>query len=777
MSAQGTINVVDDEEMSSEGSVNTPVLPQWQGAVAQAPTQQIPSRPLIWTSPKRDAATQQSGVASPSGSVTPTIPVQSTEVLAATTIPVDAPSRAETRQAFDEVSSALHSVSSAHEEVKAGMQTLASGVEELHRARAGDVETTAQIQRTLQRTLSASGDLEMRVGQAEQSQAQARAAAEEARMASERALQRAAQLQMEQEKTSQQVTQTLVSQAERTQKQIQDATQVAMQTQGEVQGVSQTARNAQVLAQQAAQSTRKHEKELAEVMHQMKQLENLLIEQRQKSSKLENQLSAAQDRIGGAERKARLLDEENIMIKSELKFWNDVYAQDTGVSHAESEPVTVNSPPITMPVPVPPAPSAIPVTEAQNPVMSNPFVSFGDMTAPPAPTPWMESINAAQNTSNLNVGPWDEMPPIGQTSARRESFGSVFPGSSGTQGNGNGGTGPRGRNVPPQSATFNIGIKPKDPPYFNGRANEDVDTWLAKVGDFLYLTEANNRQQVAYTATLLQEAAADWWMSLLKERHGVRPTDFPELAGLLQKRFGSTTRVDRARADLRNIRQAQAETVRSYSTRFEALLAKLPSFDAEWAKTQFIWGLHQRVAELVVIAKPGDLAAAINQAEHIEMARNFASGNIPSQKVGPSFRGRGGFMRGRGRFNAMQAAGPSNQTTMQGTPSFAAQQQYSSTQRPVKPNQCIRCKGYGHWASDCPSYRQGARGGRGYTNRGRFGRGRRGGQPMQRGRGRRNQNQNQSVNASLVASGSGAPAPQPQVQEAAPVPAPPRPGN
>ena len=76
-------------------------------------------------------------------------------------------------------------------------------------------------------------------------------------------------------------------------------------------------------------------------------------------------------------------------------------------------------------------------------------------------------------------------------------------------------------------STFNIGIKPKDPPYFNGRANEDVDTWLAKVGDFLYLTEANNRQQVAYTVTLLQEAAADWWMSLLKERHGVRPSRFP----------------------------------------------------------------------------------------------------------------------------------------------------------------------------------------------------------------------------------------------------------
>ena len=49
-----------------------------------------------------------------------------------------------------------------------------------------------------------------------------------------------------------------------------------------------------------------------------------------------------------------------------------------------------------------------------------------------------------------------------------------------------------------------------------GDADKDVDTWIAKVGDFLYLTEANSRQQVAYAATLLQEAAADWWVALLQ---------------------------------------------------------------------------------------------------------------------------------------------------------------------------------------------------------------------------------------------------------------------
>ena len=106
------------------------------------------------------------------------------EVVAAPTIQVDAPSRAKTRQAFEEVSSALRDVSSTHEGVKADMHSLAMGIEEVRRQQIGEVEITAQIQATLQRTLSAFSRLEMRVGQTEVQQAQARAVAEEARQSS-----------------------------------------------------------------------------------------------------------------------------------------------------------------------------------------------------------------------------------------------------------------------------------------------------------------------------------------------------------------------------------------------------------------------------------------------------------------------------------------------------------------------------------------------------------------------------------------------------------------
>ena len=129
--------------------------------------------------------------------MSPIVPVQSTEVVATPTIVVDAPSHAETKQAFDEVSLAFCAVLSQQEVVQSGMQQLAIGVEELWRARAGDVETTAQVQATLQRTLSALSSFEMRLGQMEEQQACAHAAAEEAKRASEQALNQAAMLRAE----------------------------------------------------------------------------------------------------------------------------------------------------------------------------------------------------------------------------------------------------------------------------------------------------------------------------------------------------------------------------------------------------------------------------------------------------------------------------------------------------------------------------------------------------------------------------------------------------
>ena len=146
MSGLPTINVVDDEQMSSEGSVNAPVAPPRSPSVHSARATS-PIEPVDLPTGRVSPVAQllQSDVTGRRGSSSVVGTVPSTEVVTAQTVPVDVPTRAETEKAFAEVSSVLRGVSSQHDEVRAGMQSLASGVETLRRARVVDVETTAQV--------------------------------------------------------------------------------------------------------------------------------------------------------------------------------------------------------------------------------------------------------------------------------------------------------------------------------------------------------------------------------------------------------------------------------------------------------------------------------------------------------------------------------------------------------------------------------------------------------------------------------------------------------
>ena len=125
------MNIIDDKEMSSQGSVNAPVAPPQSPTQGQA-TPQLPSPVfVIPSSVVSTAPTQQSGVAGTSGASRTTIPVESTEVVAARTIVVDAPTRDKTKQAFDKVSSALCSASLQQEAMRVEMEQLSRGMEQM----------------------------------------------------------------------------------------------------------------------------------------------------------------------------------------------------------------------------------------------------------------------------------------------------------------------------------------------------------------------------------------------------------------------------------------------------------------------------------------------------------------------------------------------------------------------------------------------------------------------------------------------------------------------
>ena len=247
--------------------------------------------------------------------------------------------------------------------------------------------------------------------------------------------------------------------------------------------------------------------------------------------------------------------------------------------------------------------------------------------------------------------------------------------------------GERGEQQVMRGLPFAVKIKPRHPPTFCGRVEEDVVTWTMQVRNYLSLTLSSDDQQVAYVSTLLQGAAIDWWVALLRERGGRRPRHFEELAALLEQRFGSTNRVLRARAALRNIQQEHSEGVRSYTTRFEENLGKLPHYEDDWARSQFVWGLHGEIASLVVIAAPTTLASAIAIAERVEMARNAAKLNDAQQQSQDVKR------RWRTARELQDDDGGTRRTAVA---------------------QCRKCKGFGHWAYQCPSshLQRGCRGGR-----------------------------------------------------------------
>ena len=330
----------------------------------------------------------------------------------------------------------------------------------------------------------------------------------------------------------------------------------------------------------------------------------------ERALRLESELSAAQDRIGAAERKATQAERRQSSLQKRMDDWDafdpDLHAalnasltppaaddqmQPTGAAHPAGSEATVQSAHQVQTA------ATTQATTSQQSVQQGTF-SWANAPMFPHVQQAHGSVHQAQSSAQ-QVQP----PPTGISGDAVDSTA----GSDATfrpVGTGGSSSGPNGGGTPPFSSfragshqqtsgqAFTFQVKPKDPPMFRGRVEEDVATWTAKVQDFLYLADISDVQQVAYAATLLQDAASDWWHSLLKTRGGMRPRNFVEFADLLGRRFGSSTRVDRARAELRNIRQGQSESVRAYSIRFEALLGKLPSWDQNWAKSQFIWGLH-----------------------------------------------------------------------------------------------------------------------------------------------------------------------------------------
>ena len=154
----------------------------------------------------------------------------------------------------------------------------------------------------------------------------------------------------QQEQTTEQLSQRMQTEVESTRQQAVDATQLAIQ--------------AQSVAQFASTTVSAYETRLGEIQHTVDQLQQLVISERKNRMKMESQLSTAQDKIGAAERRTKLLEQKNENLQKELDSWNDdttpeytsnlqSVASGSGLPYfgmPVSQPYVAMSVPVSMPV-------------------------------------------------------------------------------------------------------------------------------------------------------------------------------------------------------------------------------------------------------------------------------------------------------------------------------------------------------------------------------------------------------------------------------------------
>ena len=274
---------------------------------------------------------------------------------------------------------------------------------------------------------------------------------------------------------------------------------------------------------------------------------------------------------------------------------------------------------------------------------------------------------------------------------------------------------------PPLNTFATAQWRPKEPPCFFGRSTEDVHTWTSLVRHYLTFMAGSDAQQVAYTVTLLREAAHEWYTGHEKKNRGP-PRDWAQLSTALLERFGSNIRSQEAQSQLMSISQGQ-RAVREYASQFETLLGRLDSYDEGLMLNQFIWGLQRELARSVSLHYPKSIAQAISLAETTELAvkasrrpgwKSSTTGGNQARAQGQSNRGRGqGGFRGRG----------GNTRGGRGNPWFPGrgrgrnfggrmgQRSGGRSNTPADPLACYVCGVRGHLARDCPQGTSASRGG------------------------------------------------------------------
>ena len=150
------------------------------------------------------------------------------------------------------------------------------------------------------------------------------------------------------------------------------------------------------------------------------------------------------------------------------------------------------------------------------------------------------------------------------------------------------------------------GVKPPPIEPFDGRMTKLVRPWITRTRGILSLSgfDLNSTKAVVYAASFLTGQAQSWFQGE-KERQGPNSDQdnggfltFDQFASALAQRLGDPNPDDKARKDIRRLRQTTS--VKAYGDEFQRIITYLPGRDPADLRFDFINGLKPKIQELLV---------------------------------------------------------------------------------------------------------------------------------------------------------------------------------
>jgi Retrotransposon gag protein len=189
-------------------------------------------------------------------------------------------------------------------------------------------------------------------------------------------------------------------------------------------------------------------------------------------------------------------------------------------------------------------------------------------------------------------------------------------------------------------------VKPPKPPTFEGIGRMNVDLWIFEVEQYFQVVRVPKDEQVGWAGTLLRDAAATWWRSVVIEaqgaNHETKPDlDYPEpkpasqlftwgkFKELIRTRFVPIEASKTARMRLLNLKQLKFGGIEGYNNEFQKLLSLIVDMNVADQINYYVMGLKPEVARDVNLASPKTLLEAMGLASRSSdsLAQNFAAAN------------------------------------------------------------------------------------------------------------------------------------------------------